>query len=77
MGFFDFDLAFGFPWGHLDVMSQILGSGARREAKEMETEAGKRMAKFGSKNGGGQEKNHQNIIICHELNNPRSYRTIK
>ena len=40
-GFFNFDFGIGFLWGHLGVTSQTLGSGARREAKEIETEAGK------------------------------------
>jgi len=67
-GFFNFNLGIGFPRGHLGVTSEILGLGARREAKETQTEEGKgwrssiwKWQRPGNKKG----------------ENPRSYHAVK
>ena len=67
-GFFNFKLGLEFLWGHLDVMSRILGSGTERGAKETETEAGRGWRRSDLKMAAARNRNGKN---------PRSYRTVK
>ena len=67
-GFFNFKLGLEFLWGLLDVMSRILGSGAKRGAKETETEVGRGWRSSDLKMAAARNQKGKN---------PRSYRMVK
>ena len=67
-GFFNFKLGLEFLWGLLDVMSRILGSGAKRGANERQTELGNTLRSLDLKMAAAKKRKGRN---------PKNYRTVK